>query len=126
MVQLFLRTASAERQLARARAVEKRLVKSGRSPRDAKRGEAARTRLRPAPREITLVDLATLVHDLRSTLCTVTVVSSWILGEYGEQMDDNGREYLTLLQKSVERMRGVVDTACQWSKGAERSRRASG
>jgi response regulator RpfG family c-di-GMP phosphodiesterase len=50
-----------------------------------------------------------VAHNLRSTLCTVTVISSWIVGEYSDRMDSNGRECLGLLQKSVERMSSVID-----------------
>ena len=51
------------------------------------------------------------VHDLRSSMCTVIVISSWILGEYGDRLDAGGRECLALLQSSVERMRTAVDRA---------------
>lgn len=44
------------------------------------------------------------VHDLMSPLSTLTAISSWIASEYGAALDQNGREYLDLLQKSIERM----------------------
>jgi hypothetical protein len=57
-----------------------------------------------------LEDFLKFAHNLRSSLCTVTVISSWIVGEYSDRMDTNGRECLGLLQKSVERMSAVIDS----------------
>ena len=58
-------------------------------------------------------DLVSVVHNLRSPLCTVTMVSSWILGEYSDRMDATGLEYLGLLKRSVERMTAVIDSASE-------------
>lgn len=44
------------------------------------------------------------VHDLMSPLSTITAITSWIVSEYGVLLDETGREYLDLLQKSIERM----------------------
>jgi len=57
--------------------------------------------------------ITSITHEIRSSLCSVIVVSSWILGEYSEQMDASGREYLGLLKESVERMCKVVERAGQ-------------
>jgi DNA-binding response OmpR family regulator len=54
-----------------------------------------------------LVGLET-VHDLMSPLSTLTAISSWIVSEYGASLDETGREYLELLQKSIERMHKAV------------------
>jgi len=59
-----------------------------------------------------LVNLAAEEHDLHSAMCTVIVLSSWIVGEYSDLMDATGREYLALLQKSVQRMKAAMDSAC--------------
>ena len=53
---------------------------------------------------------ATVVaHDLHSPLATINTISMWILKEYGDKLGPDGREYLTFLQNSVERMRALVD-----------------
>jgi len=48
------------------------------------------------------------VHDLMSPLSTLTAIGSWIVSEYGASLDETGREYLELLQKSIERMHRAV------------------
>jgi signal transduction histidine kinase len=62
-----------------------------------------------------------VAHELRSSLCSVIVVSSWILGEYSDQMDASGREYLLLLKESVDRMRIIVETAWQKANAVNQS-----
>lgn len=47
-------------------------------------------------------------HDLLSPLTTICSLSAWISGEYGHSLGVGGREYLDLLQKSVDRMSAVV------------------
>lgn len=48
-------------------------------------------------------------HDLLSALCAIASVSDWIADEYNDGLGPDGSELLTLLQKSVERMRTVID-----------------
>jgi response regulator RpfG family c-di-GMP phosphodiesterase len=48
-------------------------------------------------------------HDLLSPLCTISSLTSWIFGEYCDQLGAGGQEWLGLLQQSVERMRIVVE-----------------
>ena len=50
-----------------------------------------------------------VAHDLLSPLCTISFVSTWIFGEYGERLGVTGRESMSLLLKSVERMIAAVD-----------------
>jgi signal transduction histidine kinase len=56
-----------------------------------------------------------VAHDLHSPLATINTLSMWILKEYGGSLGEDGREYLTFLQNSVERMRGLVDAVLQSS-----------
>ena len=48
-------------------------------------------------------------HDLLSPLCTIDWISNWIAEEYGDRLGADGREWLSLLQKSVDRMRAVIE-----------------
>ena len=48
-------------------------------------------------------------HDLLSPLCTISSITTWIFGEYCDRLGAGGREYLGLLQQSVERMRTVLE-----------------
>ena len=59
-------------------------------------------------------------HDLLSPLCTISFVSAWIAGEYSEQLGVNGREYFKLLEKSVERVMGVVNRVTVRSQASDR------
>jgi light-regulated signal transduction histidine kinase (bacteriophytochrome) len=115
VVRLILRARNAEQEIARTRTVataaggtEGRVVTS--SQRNAKSGESRRETDELSAFKQGLGPFVNLAHDLRSSLCTVTVVSSWILGEYSDRMDASGREYLALLQKSVERMTALIDS----------------
>jgi signal transduction histidine kinase len=56
-----------------------------------------------------------VAHDLHSPLATINTLTMWILREYGDKLGEDGREYLTLLQNSVERMRALVDAVLQSS-----------
>ena len=65
--------------------------------------------------------LPPVAHELRSSLCSVIVVSSWILSEYSDQLDDSAREYLVLLRESVDRMRVTVETAWERANAVNQS-----
>jgi len=56
-----------------------------------------------------------VAHDLHSPLATINTLSMWILKEYGGKLGGDGRDYLTFLQNSVERMRALVDAVLQSS-----------
>jgi len=51
-------------------------------------------------------------HDLLSPLSTISSLSAWIADEYSDRLGPDGREWLNLLEKSVERMRAVIEN---WS-----------
>lgn len=48
-------------------------------------------------------------HDLLSPLCSITSITALMCGEYCDRFDAGGREWLVLLERSVERMRTVVE-----------------
>jgi CheY-like chemotaxis protein len=50
----------------------------------------------------------TRAHDLLSPLCTISSLAAWIRGEYADRLGGGGREYLGMLEQSVERMREVI------------------
>ena len=50
----------------------------------------------------------TIAHDLLSPLCTISSLAAWIRGQYEDQLGAGGREYLGLLEQSVDRMREVI------------------
>jgi signal transduction histidine kinase len=54
-----------------------------------------------------------VAHDLRSPLATINTLSMWILKDYADKLGVDGREYLTFLQNSVERMSALVDAVLQ-------------
>jgi hypothetical protein len=118
VIRLILRAREAERGLARLKTDVESGSGTGRRDRNIPRcnprvekpsaGRPPLTRRHGAQS-----DLVSVVHNLRSPLCTVTMVSSWILGEYSDRMDATGLEYLGLLKKSVERMTAVIDSASE-------------
>ena len=61
-------------------------------------------------------------HDLLSPLCTISFVSAWIAGEYGDRLGVSGREYFKLLEKSVERVIAVVNRVTIRSQASGRSK----
>ena len=48
-------------------------------------------------------------HDLMSPLCTIESLCSWITDEYGHRLGPEGRESFSLLQRSIERMRALIE-----------------
>lgn len=61
-----------------------------------------------APNDGPRATAETRPHDLLSPLCTISSLAAWIRGEYEDQLGAGGREYLGLLEQSVERMREVI------------------
>jgi hypothetical protein len=76
----------------RVKAMERRLVQ-----------EVAASNSEPTPTD-------TMAHDLLSPLCTITSLAAWIQGEYADQLGGGAREYLGMLERSVDRMREVIAT----------------
>ncbi len=52
-------------------------------------------------------------HDLRSPLRAVAGFSNIIVDEYQDKLDDNGREYLQLIQDSILKMEKLIDDMLQ-------------
>jgi PAS domain S-box-containing protein len=48
-------------------------------------------------------------HDLRAPLRSLDGYSQLLLEDYGDRLDDDGREYLERLQANVARMAGMID-----------------
>jgi hypothetical protein len=117
VIRLILRAREAERGLARLKTGVESGSGTGRrdrsTPRCNPRVESPSAGRPPLIRRGVQSDLVSVVHNLRSPLCTVTMVSSWILGEYSDRMDATGLEYLGLLKRSVERMTAVIDSASE-------------
>ena len=61
-----------------------------------------------------------VAHDLHSPLATINTLSMCILKEFGDKLGVDGRDYLTFLQNSVDRMRALVDAVLQ-SSGVDRT-----
>jgi response regulator RpfG family c-di-GMP phosphodiesterase len=115
VIQLILQAKDAEQDDSNALPESRNVTIARRGP-DRARGTGER--LRRHNQE--LDDFCKIAHNLRSTLCTVTVISSWIVGEYSDRMDSSGRECLGLLQRSVERMSAVIDSVLKNRKSADR------
>ena len=48
-------------------------------------------------------------HDLKSPLMTIESFSSFLLEDYGEALDDNGRDYLSRVMEASGRMVSLID-----------------
>ena len=72
------------------------------------RPEAGADKRPPAGAELRASGAAT-AHYLLSPLWTIDWISNWIATEYGGQLGADGREWVSLLQKSVDRMRAVIE-----------------
>jgi signal transduction histidine kinase len=118
VIRLILRVRDAEQELARIEsdcdscALTEKGLTIRRCSQNRENLSPNRKRLARRPHSVQS-DLVNVAHDLRSPLCTVAMVSSWIRGEYSDRMDATGREYLALLQKSIERMTVLVDSALE-------------
>ncbi|MCX5643549.1 MAG: PAS domain S-box protein [Phycisphaerae bacterium] len=57
-----------------------------------------------------LQDFAHIVsHDLKAPLRAIRVIADWLHADYTDKLDDQGKEYLTLLTSRVDRMQGLID-----------------
>jgi len=64
-----------------------------------------------------LRDFAHIVaHDLKAPLRGVDSVAKWILEDYGETLDEQGKKQLQLLGNRVRRMHKLIDGILQYSK----------
>lgn len=64
-----------------------------------------------------LKDFAYIVsHDLKAPLRSIGSLSDWIIKDYQELLDNDGREMLFLLQNRVNRMSKLIDGILQYSR----------
>jgi signal transduction histidine kinase len=65
-------------------------------------------------------------HDLKAPLRGIGTLADWITSDYGDKLDDQGKEQLNLLKGRVSRMSGLIDGILHYSeigrtaKGRER------
>lgn len=55
-------------------------------------------------------------HDLKAPLRGIATLSDWIYGDYGDQLDEEGRVKLKLLKERVERMNDLIEGILQYSR----------
>jgi len=64
-----------------------------------------------------LKDFAHIIsHDLKAPLRGVSSIANWIESDYFDQIDDDGKEQIKLLQGRVERMHNLIEGVLQYSK----------
>lgn len=64
-----------------------------------------------------LNDFARIVsHDLKEPLRTIKIASKWILEDYKDILDENGKEHLELLSNQVSRMYALIDNVLRYSR----------
>ena len=63
-----------------------------------------------------LADFAHIIaHDLKSPLRAMGTLSNWILTDYGDRLDEKGREQVELLNKRAIRMSDFIDSILEYS-----------
>ncbi len=64
-----------------------------------------------------LKDFAYIVsHDLKAPLRSIGSLTDWLIQDYTEEIDDAGREYLSLLKKRVSRMHNLIEGILHYSR----------
>jgi two-component system sensor kinase FixL len=64
-----------------------------------------------------LRDFAYIVsHDLKAPLRSIGSISDWLMQDYEQQLDDEGKELLRLLKARITRMHGLIEGVLQYSK----------
>jgi len=64
-----------------------------------------------------LNDFARIVsHDLKEPLRTIKIATKWILDDYKDLLDDNGKNHLELLSNQVSQMYDLIDGVLKYSK----------
>jgi PAS domain S-box-containing protein len=64
-----------------------------------------------------LKDFAYIVsHDLKAPLRGIKTLADWLVTDYADKLDDNGREQMNLLLSRVQRMHNLIDGVLQYSK----------
>ena len=55
-------------------------------------------------------------HDLKAPLRSIGSLSTWILSDYGDKLDEEGRELLNLLLSRVKRLDNLIEGILQYSR----------
>jgi len=72
-----------------------------------------------------LRDFAYVVsHDLKAPLRAISSLATWLAADYGDKLDEEGKEHLNLLLNRVRRMNSLIDGILQYSRaGSSREER---
>ncbi|WP_108244323.1 PAS domain-containing sensor histidine kinase [Muricauda brasiliensis] len=54
-------------------------------------------------------------HDLKSPLRSIEALASWLSNDYGDSLDDAGKEYLKLIQDKIESMENLISGILAYS-----------
>jgi signal transduction histidine kinase len=64
-----------------------------------------------------LQDFAYIIsHDLKAPLRAIDSLANWILADYGDKFDDDGKAQMNMLMNRVKRMRDLIDGVLQYSR----------
>ncbi|WP_185154103.1 PAS domain S-box protein [Fulvivirga sp. M361] len=55
-------------------------------------------------------------HDLKAPLRAISSLADWLIKDYAEQLDDQGKKYLNLLMGRTHRMHNLIDGTLQYSR----------
>jgi signal transduction histidine kinase len=55
-------------------------------------------------------------HDLKAPLRGIGSLADWLVSDYTDKLDDQGREYLALLKNRVSRMDALIDGVLEYSR----------
>lgn len=55
-------------------------------------------------------------HDLKAPLRGIGSLSDWLVSDYADRLDDQGREYLALMKNRVSRMDALIDGILEYSR----------
>lgn len=77
--------------------------------------ELANAQLRSANQELN--DFAYVVsHDLKAPLRGITSLSEWLLADYGEEFDEDGKKMVNLMISRVQRLHQLIDDILKYSR----------
>ncbi|MBN2455117.1 MAG: PAS domain S-box protein, partial [Sedimentisphaerales bacterium] len=64
-----------------------------------------------------LKDFAYVVsHDLKAPLRAIKTLANWLVNDYTDRLDEQGKEQLQLLESRIERMHNLIDGVLQYSR----------
>lgn len=55
-------------------------------------------------------------HDLKAPLRGIGSLADWLMSDYADKLDDQGREYLALMKNRVSRMDALIDGVLEYSR----------